>query len=97
MLPSAPLRSARLLTLLCLVPRLMADRFVLTLLHPDLIEAREVAVEDVEVDAVDEAVSIAEDAVADVVALLLVEADEGALEVAEAEGRLYILSQDIRH
>jgi hypothetical protein len=40
------------------------------------------------VDAVDEAVSIVEDAVADVVALLLVEADEEVLEVAEAEGKL---------
>lgn len=88
MLPSVPLRSARLLTLLCLVPRLMADPFVLTLLRPDPTEAREVAVEDVEVDAVDEVVSIVEDAVADVVALLLVEADEEVLEVAEAEGKL---------
>ena len=76
---------------------MMADRFVLTLLHPDLIEAREVAVEDVEVGAVDEAVSIVGDVVVDVVALPLVEADEEVLEVAEVEGKLYILSRNIRH
>jgi hypothetical protein len=74
----------------------MADRFVLTLPHPDLREVREVAVEDVEVDAVDEVVLIVEDAVADVVASIVedVVADVEVLEVAVAEGKLSSLSRE---
>ena len=85
MLPSVPLRIARLLTMLCLVQRSMADPFVSTTLHPDL--TMEVAVEDVEVDAVDEVDLIVEDAVADVVALLPVEVGEEVLEVVVVGGK----------
>ena len=81
------LRSARLLILLCLVLRLMVDLFVLISRHPDLTEARVVAVEaDVEVDAVDEVVSIVEDEVADVALAADVEVDVEEPEVAVAEG-----------
>ena len=79
----------------------MADPFVLTLLLPDLREAREVAVEGVEVDAaVDVEALIAEDAVADVVALIAADAvaDVEVLEVAVAEGKLlFFLRGNIRH
>jgi len=67
----------------------MADPFVLTLPHPDLREAREVVVEDVEVDAVGEVALIVADAVADVVASIVedVVADVEVLEVAVAEAQ----------
>lgn len=64
---------------------MMADLFVSTMLHPDL--TMEGAVEDVEVDAVDEVALTVEDAVADVVALLPVEVDEEVLEVAAVEAQ----------